>query len=52
MSHLLPLFYEDYFVYWGKLETADGSEYKIKWLVPRAVLSASYEQVIELKYSN
>ncbi|KAJ8727704.1 hypothetical protein PYW07_001823 [Mythimna separata] len=49
MSRLLPMFYEDYFLYWGKLETVAGEQYAIKWLIPRAVLFASFDQMKQFR---
>lgn len=48
LSHLLPMFHEDYFLYWGRLHTVRGDEYAVRWLVPRTALYASYEQVMIL----
>lgn len=45
MSHLLPMFYEDYFLYWGRLDTSKGETFVLRWLVPRTNLFASFEQV-------
>ncbi|XP_047037263.1 uncharacterized protein LOC124642704 [Helicoverpa zea] len=49
MSKLLPIFYEDYFLYWGELPTARGDSFTIKWLIPRPTLFASLEQLDEFR---
>ncbi|XP_021194409.3 carbonic anhydrase 1 [Helicoverpa armigera] len=49
MSRLLPMFFEDYFLYWGTLETVKDEKYVIKWLVPRTTLFASLEQMNEFR---
>ncbi|XP_026737149.1 carbonic anhydrase 1-like isoform X2 [Trichoplusia ni] len=49
MSRLLPMFFEDYFLYWGRLDTARGESFVIKWLVPRTTLFASYDQIREFR---
>ncbi|XP_068631418.1 carbonic anhydrase 2-like [Battus philenor] len=49
MSQLMPMFYEDYFLYWGTLPTVTGENFVIRWIVPRVVLSASYEQMDEFR---
>ncbi|CAG9794961.1 unnamed protein product [Diatraea saccharalis] len=49
MSHLMPMFHEDYFVYWGSLKTVRGESYIVRWLVPRITLSASFEQMKEFR---
>lgn len=45
MSQLLPMFYEDYFMYWGNLNSVKGENFVVRWLVPRITLFASLEQV-------
>ncbi|CAG9137569.1 unnamed protein product [Plutella xylostella] len=49
LSHLLPMFHEDYFLYWGRLHTVRGDEYAVRWLMPRTALYASYEQIGEFR---
>ncbi|KAG6459800.1 carbonic anhydrase 1-like isoform X1 [Manduca sexta] len=49
MSRLMPMFYEDYFLYWGGLKTAKGETYVVRWLVPRVTLFASLEQMKEFR---
>ncbi|KAJ0178665.1 hypothetical protein K1T71_005440 [Dendrolimus kikuchii] len=49
MSHLLPMFYEDYFLYWGSLKTMKGDNYVLRWLVPRTTLFASFDQMKEFR---
>ncbi|CAK1546235.1 unnamed protein product [Leptosia nina] len=49
MSRLLPMFYEDYFLYWGALNTVSGENFVVRWLVPRKSLFASLEQMKEFR---
>ncbi|XP_037296453.1 carbonic anhydrase 1-like isoform X2 [Manduca sexta] len=49
MSRLMPMFCEDYFLYWGGLKTAKGETYVVRWLVPRVTLFASLEQMKEFR---
>ncbi|CAB3239454.1 unnamed protein product [Arctia plantaginis] len=49
MSHLLPMFYEDYFLYWGRLDTSKGETFVLRWLVPRTNLFASFEQMMAFR---
>ncbi|XP_021208935.1 carbonic anhydrase 1 isoform X1 [Bombyx mori] len=49
LSHLLPMFYEDYFLYWGELRTVKGDSFVVRWLVPRACLFASFDQMNEFR---
>ncbi|XP_075972060.1 carbonic anhydrase 3-like [Anticarsia gemmatalis] len=45
MSRLLPMFFEDYFLYWGRLDTASGDKLVLRWLIPRITLFASLDQM-------
>ncbi|XP_028175796.1 carbonic anhydrase 1-like [Ostrinia furnacalis] len=45
MSRLLPMFFEDYFLYWGSLSTVRGEKFTVRWLVPRITLFASFDQM-------
>ncbi|KAI5646577.1 eukaryotic-type carbonic anhydrase domain-containing protein [Phthorimaea operculella] len=45
MLDLLPMFSEDYFMYWGSLKTAAGSSHVIRWIVSRKPLWATAEQI-------
>ncbi|KAL0882604.1 hypothetical protein ABMA27_001042 [Loxostege sticticalis] len=49
MSRLLPMFFEDYFLYWGCLKTARGESFAVRWLVPRITLFASFEQMKQFR---
>ncbi|XP_047984367.1 carbonic anhydrase 1-like [Leguminivora glycinivorella] len=49
MSLLMPMFYEDYFLYWGRLETVRGEINTVRWLVPRVTMFASFEQMNEFR---
>ncbi|XP_053603806.1 carbonic anhydrase 2-like [Plodia interpunctella] len=49
MCRLLPMFFEDYFLYWGTLETARGDKHVLRWLVPRITLFASFQQMKEFR---
>ncbi|CAG4916978.1 unnamed protein product [Colias eurytheme] len=49
MSHLLPMFYEDYFLYWGSLHTVRGENFVVRWLVPRKSLFASLDQMKQFR---
>ncbi|XP_045766038.1 carbonic anhydrase 2-like [Maniola jurtina] len=49
MSRLFPMFYEDYFLYWGSLTTVKGESFTVRWLVPRTTLYASFEQMKEFR---
>lgn len=51
MSRLFPMFFEDYFLYWGSLNTVKGENFTVRWLVPRATLYASLEQVRTIMYN-
>lgn len=46
MCELLPMFAEDYFLYWGALTSAKGIKHCVRWIVPRTTLYASSEQVV------
>lgn len=45
MSRLLPMFFEDYFLYWGNLNNVKGETFTVRWLIPRVPLFASLDQV-------
>ncbi|KAJ2952005.1 hypothetical protein O0L34_g4267 [Tuta absoluta] len=45
MLNLLPMFSEDYFMYWGNLRTGVGSNHAIRWIVARTPLWATMEQI-------
>ncbi|XP_072939617.1 carbonic anhydrase 1-like [Epargyreus clarus] len=49
LSRLLPMFYEDYFLYWGSLTNVAGESFVVRWLVPRITLFASFEQMKEFR---
>ncbi|XP_013144971.1 PREDICTED: carbonic anhydrase 3-like [Papilio polytes] len=49
MSRIMPMFYEDYFLYWGTLTTVKGENHVIRWLVPRVILYASTEQMEQFR---
>ncbi|XP_061710906.1 carbonic anhydrase 1-like [Cydia pomonella] len=49
MSLLMPMFYEDYFLYWGRLATVKGDSYTVRWLVPRVTMFASFDQMNEFR---
>ncbi|KAL4706917.1 hypothetical protein ACJJTC_012376 [Scirpophaga incertulas] len=49
MSRLMPMFFEDYFLYWGNLTTVRGEKFAVRWLVPRVTLSASYHQMKQFR---
>ncbi|XP_039749906.1 carbonic anhydrase 3-like [Pararge aegeria] len=49
LSRLLPMFYEDYFLYWGSLTNVKGESCVVRWLVPRITLFASFEQMKEFR---
>ncbi|XP_049870343.1 carbonic anhydrase 2-like [Pectinophora gossypiella] len=49
MSKLMPMFAEDYFLYWGNLPSAKGDNFIIRWLVPRVTLFATSEQIKEFR---
>ncbi|XP_045446704.1 carbonic anhydrase 2-like [Melitaea cinxia] len=49
LSRLFPMFFEDYFLYWGSLNTVKGENFTVRWLVPRATLYASFEQMKEFR---
>ncbi|XP_023944704.2 carbonic anhydrase 2-like [Bicyclus anynana] len=49
MSRLFPMFYEDYFLYWGSLSNVKGETFVVRWLVPRITLSASLNQMKEFR---
>ncbi|XP_026322272.1 carbonic anhydrase 2-like isoform X2 [Hyposmocoma kahamanoa] len=45
MSKLIPMFFEDYFLYWGTLHTTKGKDFVCRWIIPRCVLSADEDQM-------
>ncbi|KPJ06002.1 Putative carbonic anhydrase 3 [Papilio machaon] len=49
MSRIMPMFYEDYFLYWGTLTTVKGENHVIRWIVPRVILYASTEQMEQFR---
>ncbi|OWR55392.1 carbonic anhydrase 2-like isoform X1 [Danaus plexippus] len=49
MSRLLPMFFEDYFLYWGSLTTVKGERHVVRWLIPRPTLYASFDQMKEFR---
>ncbi|VVD04680.1 unnamed protein product [Leptidea sinapis] len=49
MSHLLPMFYEDYFLYWGSLTSVRGHSYVVRWIIPRKSIYASLDQMKEFR---
>ncbi|KAM3967331.1 carbonic anhydrase 1 [Aphomia sociella] len=49
MSRLMPMFFEDYFLYWGSLKTVRDENYVVRWLVPRITLAASFDQMKEFR---
>ncbi|XP_050343841.1 carbonic anhydrase 2-like [Nymphalis io] len=49
LSRLVPMFFEDYFLYWGSLSSVKGEKFIVRWLVPRITLHASLEQMKEFR---
>ncbi|XP_059049744.1 carbonic anhydrase 1-like [Achroia grisella] len=49
MSRLMPMFFEDYFLYWGTLKTVRNEKYVVRWLIPRITLFASFDQMKEFR---